>query len=74
MPPNQPYKFGAANMIAVEGEVDDWINLRRVLFVQGCIKYDDDLGKSHQTNFCSYLWLADHPHAWEACAMGNSAW
>ena len=29
MPPNQPYKFGAANMIAVEGEVDDWINLTR---------------------------------------------
>jgi hypothetical protein len=72
--PDKPYQLQVANIIALENEVGEWHQLRRVIFAQGCIKYDDELGKSHQTNFCSYLTLGEFPHAWRTCGMNNSAW
>jgi hypothetical protein len=68
------YHTKIADMIAPAGEVKDFNASRRILVTQGCIKYDDEVGNPHQTNFCSYLSLSAANRQWETCSSGNSAW
>jgi hypothetical protein len=71
--PGFPYSF-KTSQLASNADIEGWVNLKKILVVYGCIKYDDELGKAHQTDFCSILDRLQNPVQWRSCPTGNTAW
>jgi hypothetical protein len=73
--PGIPYSFSGAQLPST-ANVEGWVHWKKVLIVHGCIKYEDEIGGTHQTNFCSIFDRIEHPAQaqWISCPNGNEAW
>lgn len=70
---NFPYSF-STEQIASDSDIEGWVKFKKMLVIYGCIKYNDQLGGRHQTNFCSALDRFKNPIQWINCPAGNTAW
>jgi hypothetical protein len=70
---NFPYSF-STDQIPSEVDIEGWLKFRKMLVIYGCIKYDDQMGGRHQTDFCSVFDRFKNPIQWGYCPAGNRAW
>lgn len=70
---NLPYTI-STEQLPSDPDIEGWVHLKKALVVYGCIRYDDQMGGSHQTDFCSILDRTRYPVQWTSCPTGNDAW
>ncbi len=69
---NLPYSF-STSQLPDASDIEAWVKFKKMLVIYGCVRYDDQLGGAHQTDFCSTLDRTKNPVQWASCPSGNGA-
>jgi hypothetical protein len=59
------FQRGARQLLA-DSQIDDLAQRRGMFYVFGCVRYFDESGLKHQTDFCSYVGF-DSPNDFQSC-------